>query len=613
MPLKSKLPVLACDLTATDDRGSADSDLEGGPDGGEAQGSQTKRSFSDAGFSWEEEVSAASFSSSRRVGRPSGCSTGSHGWEKQRRTACAPGPSSAQELFEWPLSYAETIVERPEWLPRLRAALEHGIEISTDYSGCDFIRESLHMISQGIQAFFPDKLPEKPLFVFTRSCDNDPIPQKVLIQMATVLDGSKSCVFSDIMDRIPAEVMSFFSEEFQMSKKTTKEQAAERYEQMLEWLLDPQNAKKAFPVTATSPCLVHGGRCLVRHKPRTPHTDFMLSSERLIMNFGSTICKGWSSMGKQARFAHESEGVHNIWLAERKEFALCSGEDMFFSENTRAYPVIQKLRKPLAKSHIVLFIKVGPQHLGRPIARTRCFSVGLSRSKFVWLGPAEDKDIQADFNNAFGRSMEVDGDYFFLAGDEVVEEEFQQRARARKVPMEAGYWKQGLEMNLPLLPPGMANRFSKWAELQEKHAGPTGAYLGDLDQWPNVKTGCGGPLWPVLLTHGHIASFSRNRIATGDEHLLAQGVVMFDGITDSFSSLLRPFLQPLSRKDKIFLAGNGLCAATWGAWFLYVMSNLRRIPEPVVQYPLSESSQVAAEDEVDEDFIGAPPVGQASG
>ncbi len=55
--------------------------------------------------------------------------------------------------------------------------------------------------------------------------------------------------------------------------------------------------------------------------------------------------------------ADSSERANAIWLAERQHYAELGWEDMFFGECTVNYPVEEKIRKPFANSHEVLFLR----------------------------------------------------------------------------------------------------------------------------------------------------------------------------------------------------------------------------------------------------------------
>ena len=102
-------------------------------------------------------------------------------------------------------------------------------------------------------------------------------------------------------------------------------------------------------------CLKHGTNCVVNR----PRTDLNLCnrpqgifSGSLIVGNAGNCCQGWSSEGKRARKAHSSQHAWNSWLAQRRELALRSEEDMFFQECTEVWDVEGCLVKPLEDSFI---------------------------------------------------------------------------------------------------------------------------------------------------------------------------------------------------------------------------------------------------------------------
>ena len=163
-------------------------------------------------------------------------------------------------------------------------------------------------------------------------------------------------------------------------------------------------------------CLKHCTNCVVNR----PRTDLNLCnrpqgifSGSLIVGNAGNCCQGWSSEGKRARKAHSSQHAWNSWLAQRRELALRSEEDMFFQECTELWDVEGCLVKPLEDSHTVVHTTVGPSTLGWPTSRNRLLSVGLSSNSLVWLGPTGADAVKQDFEAVFARSCMLTGSVFF--------------------------------------------------------------------------------------------------------------------------------------------------------------------------------------------------------
>ena len=113
--------------------------------------------------------------------------------------------------------------------------------------------------------------------------------------------------------------------------------------------------------------------------------------------------------------------------------------------------------------------------------------------------------------------------------------------------------------------------------LRSEYEGVGGAYLADVHQWPGAKTGYGGPFFPVQLTHGDVVSWSKSRVATGMEHLCAQGYHVLP-TRSGFMSPLAEYMQSLPEAVVKELSGNGWCLPVLAAWSLYVWAHCIRLP-----------------------------------
>ena len=117
-----------------------------------------------------------------------------------------------------------------------------------------------------------------------------------------------------------------------------------------------------------------------------------LEGERpLSVCFAGVACDGWSSMGLQKRYSHDSELPHSVWVAERIARAQQNVEDLAFVECTSKYPAEDKLSAPMAGTHRVLHLKVDPQAFGFPVSRPRMFAACLNLETIVWAGQRTGK------------------------------------------------------------------------------------------------------------------------------------------------------------------------------------------------------------------------------
>eukprot|EP00971_Amphidinium_carterae_P352880 6492760-Amphidinium_carterae.7 len=145
-------------------------------------------------------------------------------------------------------------------------------------------------------------------------------------------------------------------------------------------------------------------------------TPDKLSDKRpLVMSWGSTVCHGYSSLGK-----HEKEGnvaaasSHDVWLEERRVLCERGCEDLFFHENSPNYPADSLLAEGLKDTHEVRSITIKGTQLGLPYGRNRKLTCGWNRKVFVWKGTT---DIVAEFAASCGHSLNLDGDAYLVASD----------------------------------------------------------------------------------------------------------------------------------------------------------------------------------------------------
>eukprot|EP00972_Heterocapsa_arctica_P106672 15711968-Heterocapsa_arctica.AAC.1 len=333
---------------------------------------------------------------------------------------------------------------------------------------------------------------------------------------------------------------------------------------MNQWIFE--NRQWLFHTFSTSKCLVHGTDCLT-----CPSEDVTcvlpLESDDLgddaakpvrplRVNSAGNTCKGWSAVGAQGRFADPSERAHSIWSAERMSRAERRVEDIFFEECTVLYPVDEKLRQPLRETHHVISIQTGPEVMGFPAARPRSFAEGLAKWSMIWLGPETLEGIQQDFDKIFHTTMELTGDIFFLeeagAAHDYMVALVQKRGIHSTVASKLEPW----DRLRAAVPAGAGVRLDAYSKLREERQGVGGCFIADVQQWPGVRYGSGGPIWPCMLTHGCLVSWHHQRVATGMEHMAAQGLHVFDTST-GFRSPLCPVLEKMTCAHLKKLSGNG--------------------------------------------------------
>ena len=471
-----------------------------------------------------------------------------------------------------------------------------------------------------------------------RACDIGQLPQHVLVSLANLEpnEHKRMCVFADVVQHCAPQAVSWLRAAAP-GEDCSADEAKKAYSTILKWLL--ANRSWVFPLDGKQECLVHKQQCpvcpLAAWSARVKHlqersTAFKsqkrkfqavadslpegsaaaqvqegqdslasgsassvsvgpgesdecdnacdLEGERpLSVCFAGVTCDGWSSMGLQKRYSHDSELPHSVWVAERIARAQQSVEDLAFVEFTSKYPAEDKLSAPMSGTHRVLHLKVDPQAFGFPVSRPRMFAACLNLETIVWAGPENWKD---DFADKFQTPCALSGDVLFLATPEQRACHYKEMAKQQrnfKASQKAWEELSDQELLASTLSPGQQQRAQKYLAARERMEGPNGSYLFDVEHHLEARN-MGGPLWPCLLTHGCVVSAPRRgrlRIATPAEHLGAQGLhVLPAACEDNAQSPLAPILLKLKGHQMKQLSGRGVHVAVLAAWMTYILSNI---------------------------------------
>ena len=346
-------------------------------------------------------------------------------------------------------------------------------------------------------------------------------------------------------------------------------------------------------------CLKHGTNCVVNR----PRTDLNLCnrpqgifSGSLIVGNAGNCCQGWSAEGKRARKAHSSQHAWNSWLAQRRELALRSEEDMSFQECTELWDVEGCLVKPLEDSHTVVHTTVGPSTLGWPTSRNRLLSAGLSSNSLVWLGPTGADAVKQDFEAVFARSCMLTGSVFCQEDDAERAEWYERKLKQKcffgsKLP-------EGEKLMRKILTPGQLQRLEAYGKLRPEHQALDGTFICDLDHWPNSPGPDFGPMFPVLLRHGTILDMNTGKFAMNLDRFLALGFQMSKTLNHRFEWPLARYVLSASDRELQGLTGNCQSVPAILAWQLYVFCNTARLePRYVTRQPSPSESQDGDEEE----------------
>ena len=250
-------------------------------------------------------------------------------------------------------------------------------------------------------------------------------------------------------------------------------------------------------------------------------------------------------------------------------------ESIFFTENSHRYPGEQK-QAVLNHEYEILCIRVSPHELGFPMRRPRTFTAGISRAKYVWLGPSDASAIEADYKSWFGKVLQLSGNVYFCASNAQIVAWVRKVLEHKHRALPAGWENAHMDEYLSLLlAPSALGR--KHVYDQDRAAKMSAEYICDLDH--NLGFGPSpGPVLPCLDSHPSIFSYNHRRLAIPAELLAAQGIdAMPDLSGQRQPSELGLLLQQLGDRDLKALLGNSIHVPSYASWFLYyVLSNCMR-------------------------------------
>ena len=316
----------------------------------------------------------------------------------------------------------------------------------------------------------------------------------------------------------------------------------------------------------------------------------------LLMSWGSTVCNGYTTMGNREQDKHESEPSHNLWSEERRTWASREHEDLYFHENSPGYDP-SRLENDHEATHTVKSIVFGGFLLGFPYDRRRRYTFGYSK-KFKWIGA---EDYAKEFQKLMQRSVECDGDIYFMAPEEEIVQEYQRMSKLRgnMCTLEPG---ERPDLTCPevsgkFLCPGAALRIQDYKKLRDVKGSTDSVFLVDLDHNVDSAGPCSGSRFPTLDTHAVTYSFTKRRVAVGLEQFAAHGLHVYKEASQRWEYPHVDLLKERSYRQKQKLIGGSLFLPSVASFVYYMMSNLVCLDDPIAPPPTlrSESEECSEE------------------
>jgi hypothetical protein len=227
-----------------------------------------------------------------------------------------PGPASVEELFQWPSWICDVlfnskvpgdVVESQSRFKRMITHMDAGILSQSEFSGWDSQDDCVASFQSAFETFCDRKVRG---FVWLRSCDIDDLPRRVLVEKSKARGGS-FCVHKDINNRIPALTRSVL-DALEPDASSPKADCAEAYSTMAKFL--EEHSEAAFPLDATSECVIHQCRCPTNMESAFLHATHLAVNTKLAVKGKHSLKPSSSYQGEPA--TKKARGVPTPWWTQ---------------------------------------------------------------------------------------------------------------------------------------------------------------------------------------------------------------------------------------------------------------------------------------------------------
>ena len=503
-----------------------------------------------------------------------------------------PGPGSLDEAFGWPIDFLSEIIGHADnKVLRLRDRLRAGIALRTWYSGMD----CPHLGLLSLESALLDRNPDMSFrIVNEHACDIGETQRRVLLSYAEPHRARH--VFGDILERVPIRVRSELEEAERIANA--------RYERLHSAGTDANVAKDIcgkqlfdmlwgimeeadLPFVGTAYCFRHDKAC--------PLLEEIDTQGMLQLAIAGVTCVDVYSFGSRKNLLGKSIIPWIVWAFERRKHL----EHIIIQECNPLFP-LAIFERALGATHHIHHVVLAPTQFGWPHQGSRGWSVAVRREKCTLT--CHLSIGEASLGRLF-RSMRLSGSCFFAAPEQDVLREKASMASKRHFPRDfykTCKWED-------LLPPGTLQRLNDYDTIrgrdkngEPRHHGPHSvdddfAWISrdraicDIGQDANTRCIL-SDLMPRLLTKSFIFNLSRDtrRCLIGEEHLLAQGVPLYDFYPKDESRRPWHAINPLSPREMRMLAGNAMCVPVVGQLLGFILAIV--VDRPVFNRPVSARS-----------------------
>lgn len=350
-------------------------------------------------------------------------------WNPKRLRLHTVGPTSAAAFVEYPAwLWSDMMAGNSEtWQEdqsRILRAMSAGIKMYGHFSGLDMYLLQMHSLEKVVRLMHPRFSSGRVENLHARDCDMTPV--RYLLALPDNLRPQH--LHGNILDRLPDSIMAELHtirkvvckdlaqkvSEIQRSTPVSQEALKRvRLESSFQLVENLQNALHAVDFRRSSSyCFVHKKSC--KCYP-TRYDDHDGDARPFRMATGSSVCCDVSPYGTGEGIFGKGTLPFMVWLMERKAYQ----EDIIVHENVprwlnEAFWVVEKLIGHIYRLEV---FNLGPDMLGLPQTRTRCFLVGRHRTNVAAARP-----ITLDEFDRFRHLVVMDADELFMAPSSDVEE-----------------------------------------------------------------------------------------------------------------------------------------------------------------------------------------------
>ena len=229
-------------------------------------------------------------------------------WRAKWSLEAPPGPTTLAQQGAWPDSNVQALLlqvgdeESRNRMHRLKALFDREIVWNAHYAGSWGDRNIMEQHCVALESIpgkpFGSRLQEKLHFAW--ACDNEPVPQALLLHLARKVDGNLTCVHEDLLHRISPTDREWCESCLPPSSANTEEKES-AYKEIQRHLL--QNSERAFNRTARVPCLTHNKCCPAVPWARAPEAvDEEATSKKARLTLATSVTDErfrWEEQGRR--------------------------------------------------------------------------------------------------------------------------------------------------------------------------------------------------------------------------------------------------------------------------------------------------------------------------